>query len=152
MCFIVGLGLGMSGLLIWQIILLRKNMTSVEEHEVSSAKRWLKDRAKRADCNHSSKEDASPAAIRSTPLPASVSKFRHPYDLGVRRNIGLMMGEPMWKWCVVTAPSHGDGYSWPINNSESMSDDLEAGGDDFRPTNRSEDRRELLDGVRDQSV
>jgi palmitoyltransferase len=146
MCFIVGLGLGMSGLLIWQLILLRKNMTSVEEHEVSSAKRWLRERGKDAACDHVSTEGG-----RSNSSPAPAHKFHHPYDVGVRRNIGTVMGEPMWRWLVVTSPSLGDGYSWPTNNSERLSDDLEVGTDSSRPAH-AEDRRELLEVGRDQDV
>ncbi|XP_057979180.1 probable protein S-acyltransferase 15 [Malania oleifera] len=84
---VFGLSLTLGTLLGWHIYLVTHNMTTIEHREGTRAA-WL---AKK-----------------------SGQSYRHPYDVGIYKNITLILGPNMLKWLWPTAVNHlKDGISFP---------------------------------------
>ncbi|KAL3834143.1 hypothetical protein ACJIZ3_008879 [Penstemon smallii] len=83
----VFLSLILGTLLLWHIYLTTHNMTTIEYHDAKRAA-WL---AKKSGLS-----------------------YHHPYDVGVYKNITLVLGPNMLKWMCPTAVSHvKDGLGFP---------------------------------------
>ncbi|KAF7112854.1 hypothetical protein RHSIM_Rhsim09G0149500 [Rhododendron simsii] len=89
----VGLFLTLGTLLGWHIFLISHNMTTIERYDAIRAA-WL---AKK-----------------------SGQSYRHPFDVGVYKNITLILGPNMLKWLCPTAVSHiKDGINFPTTRDNS---------------------------------
>ncbi|KAL7214924.1 hypothetical protein ACSBR1_027162 [Camellia fascicularis] len=84
---IVGLSLTLGTLLGWHIYLIIHNMTTIEYYEATRAA-WL--------------------------ARKSGQSYRHPYNVGVYKNITLVLGPNMLNWLCPTAVNHiKDGITFP---------------------------------------
>ncbi|XP_058182054.1 probable protein S-acyltransferase 15 isoform X3 [Rhododendron vialii] len=89
----VGLFLTLGTLLGWHIFLISHNMTTIERYDVIRAA-WL--------------------------ARKSGQSYRHPFDVGVYKNITLILGPNMLKWLCPTAVSHiKDGINFPTPRDNS---------------------------------
>ncbi|XP_030549088.1 probable protein S-acyltransferase 15 isoform X2 [Rhodamnia argentea] len=85
---VLGLSITLGSLLCWHIYLMANNMTTIEYYEAVRA-RWL--------------------------ARKSGQSYRHPFNLGVYRNVTSVLGPNMLKWLLPTAVSHlKDGISFRI--------------------------------------
>ncbi|KAA8534417.1 hypothetical protein F0562_031934 [Nyssa sinensis] len=90
---IVGLSLTLGTLLCWHMYLIIHNMTTIEYYEGIRAA-WL--------------------------ARKSGQTYRHPFDVGVFKNITLILGPSMLKWLCPTAVSHiKDGINFPTTRDSS---------------------------------